>query len=213
MSVPIEAKALEPHVADVRLLAVVEVPESDRIKCQATGCGRAVYRRIHVVTVDGALSVLGSDCFRYLVGEERAKTYSPRYGSVDGFQLPRDDRALLATNTAKFIENLELEELENALARYHPVVARPEFSSRAPPPARSFESGASATPRSILARVLEFSTQDLEEARARARAEIKRRFSIDPTLPGWKGFVEMTALEMLTNTYDAGAGAPLDTLF
>jgi hypothetical protein len=32
-----------------QLLAVVEVPHDDRVRCQAAGCNHSVFRRIHVV--------------------------------------------------------------------------------------------------------------------------------------------------------------------
>ena len=51
-----------------QLLAIVEVSPERRINCQAPGCGRSVYKRIHVVQENGALQVLGSECFKKLVG-------------------------------------------------------------------------------------------------------------------------------------------------
>jgi hypothetical protein len=69
-------------MTEFRLLAVVEVPQADRVVCQAPGCKHPVYKRIHVVQEDGRLTVLGSECFKKLFGEGHS---APSYGSgADG---------------------------------------------------------------------------------------------------------------------------------
>lgn len=52
-------------MTEFRLLAVVEVPQADRVVCQAPGCKHPVYKRIHVVQKDGQLTVLGSEFLRH----------------------------------------------------------------------------------------------------------------------------------------------------
>ncbi|MDP1940731.1 MAG: hypothetical protein Q8K54_08815, partial [Gallionella sp.] len=100
-------------MTDARLLAVVEVPQSDRVVCQAPGCKHPVYKRIHVVLQDGALTVLGSECFKKLFGEELS---SPSYGTAEGRLLTPEERLLLIENTARLIAEFE-EEHKAALER------------------------------------------------------------------------------------------------
>jgi len=194
--------------ADIKLLAIVEVPEADRVLCQSPGCGRAVFRRIHVVSVDGVTSVLGSECFRALVGDAREKSFTPRFGTVDGFELTPEDRALLVSNTARFLENLEVDEIEAALARLEalsePAAVSPSgYSAPAPrvPPAPE----PPRVRRTLFSDLNPYQLEDLDKARAQARIELKRRYMIDPTLPGWNGFVDLIAVQMLLNTYNAGS--------
>lgn len=43
-----------------KLLAIVAVEKTDRVRCGQPGCGHSVYRRIHVVREGCKLLVLGS---------------------------------------------------------------------------------------------------------------------------------------------------------
>jgi hypothetical protein len=76
------------------LLAIVEVPEERRVRCQAAGCGRGVYRRIHVVRDDEQLRVLGSDCYGDLYGAEAERTSVARWGASARL-LTAEERAML----------------------------------------------------------------------------------------------------------------------
>jgi hypothetical protein len=89
-----------------RLLAVVEVPQADRVVCQAPGCKHPVYKRIHVVQKYGNLTVLGSECFKKLFGEAHS---TPSYGSGDGRLLTPEERQLLVENTERLISQFEAE--------------------------------------------------------------------------------------------------------
>jgi hypothetical protein len=93
-------------MTEFRLLAVVEVPQADRVVCQAPGCKHPVYKRIHVVQKDGQLTVLGSECFKKLFGEEHS---APSYGSGEGRLLTLEERQLLVENTARLIAQFEAE--------------------------------------------------------------------------------------------------------
>jgi hypothetical protein len=90
------------------LLAVVEIDKSKRIRCQAKGCGHAVYARIHVVLDSGQFVVLGGDCFLRLYGStlRGAKSY---YGGTANAPTTLSDemRLLLDSNTSEFVERLE----------------------------------------------------------------------------------------------------------
>jgi hypothetical protein len=93
---------------EFRLLAVVEVPQEDRVVCQAPGCKHPVYKRIHVVQKDGQLTVLGSECFKKLYGEGHS---APSYGAGEGRLLTPEERQLLIENTARLIAQFEAEHL------------------------------------------------------------------------------------------------------
>jgi hypothetical protein len=95
-------------MTEFRLLAVVEVPQTDRVVCQAPGCKHPVYKRIHVVQKDGQLTVLGSECFKKLFGEGHS---APSYGTGEGRLLTPEERQLLVENTARLIAQFETEHL------------------------------------------------------------------------------------------------------
>lgn len=105
-------------MTDVFLVAIVEVEKADRIVCQAAGCGHGVYRRIHILLVDGAFILLGSDCFQRLYGSAK-RVHTPYYHWSEGRRLTEEERQRLMQNTAEFIEQLEAERLrhENNLIR------------------------------------------------------------------------------------------------
>lgn len=95
-------------MTEFRLLAVVEVPQADRVVCQAPGCKHPVYKRIHVVRTNGQLAVLGSECFKKHYGEAQS---APSYGSGEGRLLTPEERELLVANTARLIAQFETEHL------------------------------------------------------------------------------------------------------
>lgn len=112
-----------------QLLAVVEVPKERQVQCQAPGCGRGVYSRIHVVRDGERITVLGSDCFSRLY--HGLKSSNPHYGSGDGRKLTDAERQLLIENTQRLIDLLEAEHLQalavlaKRAATVRPVVVRP----------------------------------------------------------------------------------------
>lgn len=95
-------------MSTAELLAVVEVPYDARIRCQAQGCGHAVYKRIHVVRQGDALQVLGTDCFSKIFGA--ATSLNPRYGGSEGRVLTLEERELLLTNTDQLLERFKAEQ-------------------------------------------------------------------------------------------------------
>jgi hypothetical protein len=95
-------------MTEFRLLAVVEVPQADRVVCQSPGCKHPVYKRIHVIQQDGQLTVLGSECFKKLFGEGHS---APSYGTGEGRLLTPEERQLLVENTARLIAQFEVEHL------------------------------------------------------------------------------------------------------
>lgn len=97
------------------LLAIVEVEQSDRVMCQAEGCGHPVFKRIHVVRIAGSIKVFGSACFERLFSS-RGKTFSvPAFGSSDGRRLTAEEKLLLLQNTEALIFSLEKEHAHQVL--------------------------------------------------------------------------------------------------
>ncbi|MDO8988040.1 MAG: hypothetical protein Q7U91_00235 [Sideroxyarcus sp.] len=158
---------------EIHLLAIVEVPKSDRVICQAPGCNHPVYKRIHVVKRDDALQVLGSECFKKLFGESLSV---PSYGSTEGKLLTPEERQLLIENTSRLIEKLEAEHLAaKKLKSFKPV---------APEVVR-------ATPLSTPSRLTNYA------AELQAKQELRNEFGINPDLPGWSGLVQARMKELL----------------
>ncbi|MCU6501970.1 hypothetical protein LPN04_29680 [Rugamonas sp. A1-17] len=128
---------------DVTLLAIVEVDKADSVVCQAEGCGRSVYKQIHVVLDAGEFVVLGSGCFKHLYGHS-AIPHMPHWGSGTGRRLTDEERVVLQENTARFveyirekwghIENVPLPVNASALHRGSgiPVQPKPNLAQAAP---------------------------------------------------------------------------------
>lgn len=166
----------------VFLVAVVEVEKENRIVCQAFGCGRAVYRRIHIALADNAFTLLGSDCFERLYGAD-GQVHMPYYDWGPGRRLTDEERAQLTQNTAEFIERLEFErarhvanavKVETVAVVPHPVASMPaSFTGSAPhcyynvhdPSAYPYEGAAAlnwqwSTDRPATARLVRASLED-----------------------------------------------------
>ena len=97
---------------DVVLLAIVEVDKTDRVICRAPNCGHSIYKRIHVIKLDGKVTVYGSECFKRLLGSEAGIT--PHYGTSTSRQLTNEERQLLLENTESLIAQFEAEAQANA---------------------------------------------------------------------------------------------------
>ena len=98
------------------LFAVVEVDPSARIRCQAPGCRKTVYKRIHVVCDGDLIVAVGSDCWARLYAHAPGTKAQPRHGSVHGRLLTPEERALLEENTAAFVARME-QDAADAAAR------------------------------------------------------------------------------------------------
>lgn len=91
------------------LFMVVEVDPQDRIRCQAPGCNKPVYKRIHVVRDAGRIVVVGSECWGRLYAGTSGATPRPRIGSSDGRLLTDEEREMLSSSTAAFVAHMESE--------------------------------------------------------------------------------------------------------
>src|SRR5699024_6843238 len=118
------------------LLVVVGVPPDERVRCQAPGCNRPVYRHIHVVREGGRIAVYGSQCFGKLFARSPAVSASPRYGSSDGRHLSDEERQLLIDNTERLIQRLEKEYQAEARRQAKQEAERAAARQSPPPPPR-----------------------------------------------------------------------------
>jgi len=164
-------------MTDAKLLAIVEVPSEDRVRCQSAGCNHPVFRRIHVVRENSAVRVYGSECFKKLFVGLPVASSMPQYTSSDGRHLTEEERQLLIENTERLIQRFESEhqaELarQAALEAARPVPAQTKPSLPLPPqPA--------AVANSAVRRVSE----------AQAKQIVREKYNVDPDLPGWRGLV------------------------
>lgn len=171
------------------LLAIVEVDQADRVVCQAEGCGRGVYRRVHVVRCEDAKArVYGSDCFERLF-HGLIPDARPRYGTGDGRHLTAEERVLLAANTDRLVAQFESE---------HQVVLeqlrlREEQSQRLQ---RASAERAEAARREAERRRPP-TDAEVASVELQAKAYVREKYDVDPNAPGWRGLVLMRARELL----------------
>lgn len=165
-----------------QLLAVVEVPRDDRVRCQADGCNHPVFRRIHVVREDAVFRVYGSECFKRLFAGLPVAASTPRYTSSEGRHLSEEERQLLIENTERLIQRFE--------SAYQEELARQAARATPPPPSAPAAPAASPTPApaavdSPAARIA---------AEIQAKQIVRSKYGVNPELPGWRGLV-LTEME------------------
>jgi hypothetical protein len=96
------------HMKDIQLIAVIEVPEDKKVICQSEGCGRSVYKSVHIVKMKGKFQIVGSECFKKYIGKNRSQEkLKPLYGSSEGIHLSEHERDLLLQNTEQLIAEFE----------------------------------------------------------------------------------------------------------
>lgn len=170
------------------LLAVVEVPQEDRVRCAAEGCGHSVYRRVHLVRIDATTKVYGSDCFARLFGSTPTGSSAPRYGSGTGRSLTPEERALLIHNTERLIEQFERE--------HQAAIAAAERRHARQAPSAPATSPVPATSRQPEPRVPTQAQRAAAEAEAR-RALGHRFPGVNLDLPGFAGLLRMEVDKLL----------------
>lgn len=91
---------------EIDLVAIVSVERSQRVYCQAPGCRKSIYRRIHVMRTDGEIWFCGSTCYGNLFGQLPHR--HPSFGDWGGRILTPIERALLLKNTEGFLNLLKV---------------------------------------------------------------------------------------------------------
>jgi hypothetical protein len=155
----------------VKLLTRVSLNPDDALLCQCPGCNRRIYADVHVLRLDGAVTVYGSSCYHKIFGDEGGEVLYPWTGE----RLTAEQRSLLEQNTEEFI------------ARY-----LQQEDTQVITPAMRPQSGAGV--RGVV------SAEELKavngEYIAKAKDELRRRGGIDPNQPGWIGLVTLIAADM-----------------
>lgn len=163
------------------LLAVVEVAPDERVRCSAESCGHSVYKRVHLVRVDGRTRVYGADCFARLFGQTEVGRSHPSYGGLQGRALTPEERELLELNTERLIEKFEREHQEE--------LARAE-SRRSAAAKLDAERRSNYAPQGSLFGQAAPSAMSQSEAEAIARKRLAERHpGVNLDLPGFKGLV------------------------
>ena len=178
------------------LLAVVEVPLEDRVRCAAEGCGHSVYRRVHLVRTGGSTQVYGSDCFARLFGSTPTGQAAPRYGTGTGRALTPEERALLTENTERLIEQFEQEhQAQLAEAERRRAILEARQHPQAP---------ASIPPRQLPQQTPPRAPPPVPTSAQRAEAEVQARRAlgeqfpgVNLDLPGFKGLLRMEVDKIL----------------
>jgi hypothetical protein len=98
----------QPHLP-AKLLAIIEVSPSEKVRCGRPGCKHTVYKAVHVVRDAGQLMVLGSTCFAKRYGGAQALGPAQHWGAA-GKALTPEERALLDSNTEALLQRLADEE-------------------------------------------------------------------------------------------------------
>lgn len=196
-------------MTEFRLLAVVEVPQAERVVCQAPGCKHPVFKRIHVVQKDGHLAVLGSECFKKLFGELHS---TPSYGSGEGRLLTPEERRLLVENTERLVAQFEAEyqaalELARLAAERQ---AAAEAARRAAEHRRQLEAERQSSPPSPATRTPAWNPTAVSPRNPPPSSsdprfpavllQVKQEYrarGLDPDQPGWRGMVQHEAKQRL----------------
>lgn len=162
------------------LLAVVEVEQDQRIRCQAPGCNHGVYRAIHVVQAGEDLKLYGSQCCAKLFGwtsRQRAATYT-----TTDRRLSAEERAHLESNTETLLGKLKVEhEQRQAESREKLRSLKAMFAQRTQ--ASVVGSGKTRPEKRTLGTVL------APEIERRAKQIVSEKYQVDANLPGWRGLV------------------------
>jgi hypothetical protein len=198
---------------DTHLLAIVEVPRENRVRCQFADCNHTVFRRIHVVRENSVVHVYGSECFKKLFAGHPVASSLPRYTSSDGRPLTDEERQLLIENTERLIQQFESEHQEKltreaTLAAARPAPAKISPSTLPPKPgvARPAWEWQPYQPpsRSLLKRAVAPISADQQKYEAKAKENVRSKYGVDPELPGWRGFV-LAEIERLKREGESGS--------
>ena len=165
-------------MSGAKLLAVIEVPRDDRVRCQSPGCNHPVFRRIHVLREGSIVRVYGSECFKKLFSGLPVGSSTPQYTSSDGRRLTEEERQLLNENTERLIQKFDAEHQAELARKAEIEAARIVALQTAPflPPLRK-------QPTLIARPVAK------QIAEAKAKQIVREKYNVDPELPGWRGLV------------------------
>lgn len=159
------------------------------IRCQAEDCNHVVFRRIHVVNINGQFRLYGSTCFDQLIKSNPVLDATPRFQLLGGEArgLTEAERQLLEANTQQLLELIEQEYADAAAARAAELARLKEENDKRYDIGNggSLFRGKPAAYYAPYPEREEIPPELWGLAKARVRAEHK----IDPDQPGWHGLV------------------------
>ena len=185
-------------MSSAQLLAVVEVAQDERVRCQAAGCKHSVYKRIHIVAEHGVIHVYGSECFKGLFGHTALHQLSPKYGGGEGRKLTDQERQWLVENTERLIAQFEAEH-QAQLER----MAQAAAALRVQATARPMQAPKALETRQVPEKPFRPPLTEAERsaAYAEARHSLQLRFpGAELDRPGFKGLLDMEAAKILAKS-------------
>ena len=157
------------------LVAVVEVPEKDRVRCQHAGCGRPISKRVHILRLGTELTFVGSTCFRKHFTNQQVTDRTSATGGSAGTRLTTEELQLLESNTQQLLTQLR--------ERYR----RPTVTAPSSKPVRKSRRRTKNEPID----------HDLwQRALAETKSTFRNERGLDPEMPGWSGWVKLEARKL-----------------
>lgn len=156
-----------------KLLAIVEVAQARRFACQAPGCGRTVFRQLHVVFHSEGIIVLGPGCYRKMLGTEVSAR--PQHGAPDVRRLTERECSLLAENPAQLLAEFDA----GHASAFGALSARPGPRE--------------ATRR---ARIPRLPVWTRHQFGAQAEKEVEAKYGRNSDLKGWRSLVDLRIREL-----------------
>ncbi len=151
-----------------KLIAIVEVAQTQRFWCQAPGCGRTAFRRLHVVSIRDAILVVGAGCSQSMLAGNAGR--APLHGTAEGRRLTARECNLLTDNPAAFVAQLERDDEPGYSA---PVASR---AARVPP---------------VRAQLYRPPASTAQLYGAQARRDVEARYGTRSDLKGWRSLVDL----------------------
>lgn len=151
-------------MSQTALLIIVEIPEDKKVICQAAGCGRSVYRRVHVVKNNNQIEVYGEDCSKRLFGK-LSKKFTMKSNNINGAPLTERDVELLTSNTKEFI--LEME--------------------------RKYAKADLTSPAAEINYSIMSDEELMKHCLKVTKEKVRKEMGLNPDLPGWIGMVKYDA--------------------
>lgn len=160
------------------LLGVFEVDKEKRVRCQAPGCNHAVYKAVHLLSMEGEFKLYGSECCKKLFGWT-SKTQAASHTSGER-RLTDEEREQLLTNTAELLAKLKVEQAQLHASNQEKLKGlKAAFATKT----TVVGTGRGRAERKSLGTVLD---PDIER---QAKEAVRLKHGVDPDLAGWRGLV------------------------
>lgn len=160
------------------LLGVFEVNKEKRVRCQAPSCNHAVYKAVHLLSVEGEFKLYGSECCKKLFGWT-SKTHGASHTSGER-RLTDEEREQLLHNTAELLATLKAEQAQiRANTEAKLAALKAAFVAKG----NVVGTGRAPGERRVLGTVL---SADIER---QAKERVRARYQVDPDMAGWRGLV------------------------